>query len=96
MEKELAEIISDLKENGQEMIRAAERLERMFSSEEKTPVLTLEEVRKVLAAKSRVSRENTDAIRSLLLSHGAGKLSQVDPKEYERLLDEAKELPDAK
>ena len=98
MDKELVEIISDLKRNGQEMVRVAENLERMFGDErgQKKPELTLEEVRKVLAAKSRVSRENTDAIRNLLLSHGAEKLSQIDPKEYETLLSEVKELPDAR
>lgn len=96
MDKELAAIISDLKRNGQEMVRAAEKLERLFLSKEKKPSLSLEEVRKVLAAKSRVSRENTDAIRNLLLSHGAEKLSQIDPKEYETLLSEVKELPDAR
>jgi hypothetical protein len=78
------------------MVRAAERLEQLFSRKEEKPNFSLEEVRKVLAAKSRVSRENTDAIRNLLLSHGAEKLSQVDPKEYETLLTEVKELPDAK
>lgn len=54
------------------------------------PTLTLEEVRAVLADKSRAG--HTAEIRELLKKHGASKLSLVDPKHYEALLREAEVL----
>lgn len=48
------------------------------------PALTLEEVRAVLADKSRAG--HTAEIRELLKKYGASKLSLVDPKHYEDLL----------
>lgn len=55
--------------------------------------LTLEEVRAVLADKSR--QGFTKEIKGLLQQHGANKLSQVDPREYQTLLQEAEELQHA-
>lgn len=49
--------------------------------------LTLEEVRAVLAEKSRAG--HTAEIRELLKRHGADRLSAVDPHEYRALLAEA-------
>ena len=54
------------------------------------PALTLEEVRAVLADKSRAG--HTAEIRELLKKYGASKLSLVDPKHYESLLREAEVL----
>ena len=54
------------------------------------PALTLEEVRAVLADKSRAG--HTSEIRKLLKKYGANKLSLVDPKHYEALLREAEVL----
>lgn len=54
------------------------------------PALTLEEVRAVLANKSRAG--HTAEIRELLKKYGASKLSLVDPKHYEALLMEAEVL----
>lgn len=54
------------------------------------PALTLEEVRAVLADKSRAG--HTAEIRELLKKYGASKLSLVDPKRYEALLREAEVL----
>ena len=54
------------------------------------PALTLEEVRAVLADKSRAG--HTAEIRDLLKKYGASKLSLVDPKHYEALLREAEVL----
>ena len=54
------------------------------------PTLTLEEVRAVLADKSRTG--HTAEIRELLKKYGASKLSLVDPKHYEALLREAEVL----
>ena len=50
-------------------------------------MLTLVEVRSVLADKSRDG--HTDRIRTLLEKYGAPKLSEIDPKWYRDLLDEA-------
>ena len=57
------------------------------------PMLTLEEVRAVLAEKSR--KGHTAEIRSLLLKHGADKLSQLDPANYKALLADVEVLKDA-
>ena len=52
--------------------------------------LTLEEVRAVLAEKSRSG--HTEEVRELLNKHGADKLSEIDPAEYPALLAEAEVL----
>ena len=52
--------------------------------------LTLEEVRAVLAEKSRAG--HTAEVRELLNKHGADKLSGIDPVEYAALLAEAEVL----
>ena len=61
---------------------------------EKKSELTLEEVRAVLAEKSRAG--HTAAIRTSLQKYEAKKLSGVDPKHYEALLKDAEELDDGK
>jgi hypothetical protein len=53
-------------------------------------LLTLEEVRAVLAEKSRSG--HTEEVRELLNKHGADKLSEIDPAEYAALLAEAEVL----
>ena len=78
----------------------ANLLAEAFSAEElkekapaADPVLTLEEIRAVLAEKSR--KGHTAEIRSLLLKYGADKLSQLDPANYRALLADAEVLKDA-
>ena len=78
----------------------ADWMAEAFSADESTekapaadPVLTLEEVRAVLAEKSR--KGHTAEIRSLLLQYGADKLSQRDPANYRALLADAEVLKDA-
>lgn len=56
------------------------------------PQLTLEQVRAVLADKSRMGF--TAEIRSLLQKYGAAKLSGIDPIHYETLVAEAEVLGD--
>lgn len=51
---------------------------------------TLEQVRAVLAEKSRDG--HTAKVRALLEKHGAAKLSEIDPVEYAALLAEAEVL----
>lgn len=57
------------------------------------PVLTLEQVRAVLADKSR--QGHTAEIRALLQKYGAPKLSGIDPANYKALLADAEVLTDA-
>ena len=56
------------------------------------PVLTLEQVRAVLADKSRMGF--TAEIRSLLQKYGAAKLSGIDPVNYKALVADAEVLGD--
>jgi len=53
-------------------------------------VLKLEEVRAVLAEKSRDG--HTEAVRALLEKHGASKLSDIDPGKYASLLADAEAI----
>lgn len=60
---------------------------------EKKPTLTLEEVRTVLAEKSR--NGFTAEIKELLKKYGASKLSEVDSKDYKALLKDTEEFKNA-
>lgn len=79
----------------------AEWLSSQFISDDSTavekkevkPVLTLEEVRTVLAEKSR--NGFTSEIKNLLKKYGASKLSEVDSKDYEALLKDTEKLNNA-
>ena len=53
-------------------------------SEKKT--VTLEEVRTLLAEKSRAGQ--TEQVKEIIAKHGAKKLSEIDPAEYEALIAE--------
>lgn len=57
------------------------------------PRLTLEQVRAILADKSR--KGHTAEIRALLQKYGAAKLSGIDPVHYKALLADAEVLTDA-
>ena len=52
--------------------------------------ITLEEVRTVLAELSRDGK--TQEVKDLLKKHGASKLSEINPDEWETLLEEAAEI----
>ena len=72
---------------------------KSISAEEAAPApepekaLTLEEVRAILAEKSRDGF--TAQIRDLLLKYGAKKLSEVDPVSYKALVADAEVLGNA-
>lgn len=100
---EMSMTIEELRNAADAIMGAADWLEAQFSSHDtpvseskpdKKPTLTLEDVRAVLADKSRAG--HTAAIRTLLQKYGAKKLSGVDPKHYEALLKDAEELDDGK
>lgn len=59
-------------------------------SVEQPKVPALAEVRAFLADKSREG--HTEAVRAIILRHGSGKLSEINPGEYAAILAEAREL----
>ena len=102
--KDMAMTIEELRSAAAAITDAANWLSQQFNSDaeeapireaqpEKKPELTLEQVRAVLADKSRAG--HTAAVRDLLQKYGAAKLSQVDPKHYEALLKDAEVIGNA-
>ena len=95
---ELELAIKDLRSAAATINEVANTLAEMFSTEsadETTPaepVLTLEQVRAVLANKSRMGF--TAEIRTLLQKYGAPKLSGIDPVHYKALVADAEVLGD--
>jgi len=98
---ELELAIKDLRTAAATINDVANTLAEMFSGDPHTgdvdesaapakPALTLEQVRAVLADKSR--KGFTAQIRSLLQKYGAAKLSGIDPDNYEALLAEVEVL----
>ena len=101
---DMAQTIEELRTAAAAITDAANWLAQQFSDAgdaelatqpkpEEKPALTLEQVRAVLADKSRAG--HTAAIRDLLQKYGASELSQVDPKNYEALLRDAEVLDHA-
>lgn len=98
---EIAQTIEELRSAAASINAAADWLYQQFSSdsteaeapkapakkEEPKPELKLEDVRAVLAEKSRAG--HTAEVRALLKKYGAAKLSAVDPANYEALLKDA-------
>ncbi|NCC20709.1 MAG: DNA ligase [Clostridia bacterium] len=98
---ELDLCVIELRSAAQSLNTVADSLTSLFSgSQPRTSVqpeskptskpLTLEDVRAVLAEKSR--NGHTAKIRELLEKHGAAKLSEIDPQKYAALLAEAEVL----
>ena len=101
---DMAQTIEELRSAAAAITDAANWLAQQFNSDaeeapipeaqpEKKPELTLEQVRAVLADKSRAG--HTAAVRELLQKYGAAKLSQVDPKHYEALMKDAEVIGNA-
>lgn len=76
------------KAGGKKAAKEAAKTSPLPAPEEKP--LTLEEVRMVLAEKSRAG--HTAEVRALLIKHGAEKLSDIDPARYPSLLADAEVL----
>ena len=92
---EMAASIEELRSAAAAINEVANWLAQQFNTTEEAktpekPALTLEQVRAVLAEKSRAG--HTAAIRALLQKYGASKLSGIDPQHYEALLQEAEVL----
>ena len=73
-----------------ESIIADTDFEEIPDVEESALAVTLEEVRAVLAEKSRMGM--TSAVRNLLNEYGAEKISTLDPKYYTEILKRAEDL----
>ena len=99
---ELNLLVSELKHCGEALIGISESLSDMFAGNDsnkrvetakdepavpETKPISLEEVRSVLAEKSRAGF--TAEVRILLEKHGAEKLSEIDPSQYPSLIEEA-------
>ena len=99
---ELELAIKDLRSAAATINEVANALAEMFSTASADeapdaavpaePQLTLEQVRAVLADKSRMGF--TAEIRSLLQKYGAAKLSGIDPANYKALVADAEVLGD--
>ncbi|NCC86164.1 MAG: DNA ligase [Clostridia bacterium] len=94
---ELDLCVIELRSAAQSLNSVADSLTSLFSGSQpessvqpESKPLTLEDVRAVLAEKSR--NGHTAKIRELLEKHGAAKLSEIDPKKYAALLAEAEVL----
>lgn len=99
---DMAQTIEELRSAAAAISDAADWLTRMFSEQPQAsdvsasppePKLTLEQVRAVLADKSR--KGHTAEVRALLQKYGAAKLSGIDPANYKELLADAEVLTDA-
>ena len=92
---ELDTTIKDLRNAAAAINGIADTLAEMFSTVSAdeapaAPALTLEQVRAVLADKSRAG--HTAEVRALLQKYGASRLSGVDPASYEALRADAEVL----
>ena len=94
--KELELAVSEIRSCGEMILGAAERLVRAFEASPTETIapqeesLTIEDVRRVLAQKSREGF--TAEIRTLLEKHGADRLSNIVPEQYAALLKEAERI----
>ena len=100
--EEMAQTIEELRTTAASINAAADWLYQQFSGssdanaqaetalakkEAPKPHLKLEDVRAVLAEKSRAG--HTADVRALLQKYGAAKLAEIDPANYEALLQDA-------
>lgn len=101
--KKCGETLIGISESLREIFSGTDDTAKTPGKEEKKPEpkkeeskpITFEELRAVMAKKTRVSKANTDAIRELLKKHGVNKLSEIKPEDYAELLKEAEVIPDA-
>lgn len=98
---EMAQTIEELRTAAASIKDAADWLYQQFSGDDSSvpepakaptkneakPQIKLEDVRAVLAEKSRAG--HTAEVRSMLNKYGAAKLSEIDPANYEALLQDA-------
>ena len=83
----------ELRSLAEQLISIADRLDQEKpepKAEKPAKEISYTDIRKVLADKSRAG--HTTEIKELLTQHGAGKLSEINPKEYAVILKEAEVL----
>ena len=98
---EIATIIDELRDTASSINRIADELTDLFSYSNRVPevapapeeALSLEEVRAILAEKSRDGF--TAQIRDLLQKYGASRLSEIDPANFKALVADAEVLGNA-
>lgn len=91
---ELSQVLDEMVSCGENLIQAAKALKDIFSStEEEKKSVSLEDVRAVLAEKSR--KGFTEEVKEIISKHGADRLSGINPSEYESLLSEAEVIGNA-
>lgn len=98
---EIATIIDELRDTASSINRIADELTDLFSYSNRVPdvtpapekALSLEEVRAILAEKSRDGF--TAQIRDLLQKYGASKLSEIEPANFKALVADAEVLGNA-
>ncbi len=91
--KLLLDVASDLRslaDSLQAVVGATDQDEPASPPTSKESSVTIEQVRAVLADKSRSGK--TAAVRDLLGKFGAAKLSEIEPDKYPALLQAAEEL----
>ena len=89
-DEELIGVLTAISVVSRRLARKLIQLNQTSQSQEGGKALTLEEVRAILAEKSRDGF--TAQIRDLLLKYGAKKLSEVDPASYKALVADAEVL----
>lgn len=82
----ISDTLTELFSSSEEVKEEPETMEEPKASapKEKQKTYSFEEVRAVLAAKSRDG--HTDEVKAVISSFGVEKLSDVDPSQYEELL----------
>ena len=98
---ELSLLLDEYREANRRAAELADEISAMLTgtepptheAHEETKPLTLEEVRAVLADKSKDGF--TAQIRELLKKYGADRLSAIDPTNYRALITDAEGLKDA-
>ncbi len=91
--KELRNIASSINDIANWLTNEFSVTEELSPAPEPEKAFTLEEVRAVLAEKSRAGF--TAQIRDLLQKYGAKKLSEIDPADYKDLLTDVEGLTNA-
>lgn len=92
----LDSLLSELIEHGEAILEIAKEMKSMFSEEPTTlpekpeTKLSFTDFRAKLAEKSREGF--TAEIKAILISHGAKKLSAIQPSDYETVLKEVEAL----
>lgn len=93
--EEVIRTLEEIRNSADAIAEAVGRLEALLQEQPKKeePVLKLEDVRAVLAEKSR--NGFTAQIRELLQKYGADKLSAVKPEHYKALLNDVEGIGNA-